>query len=887
MNEVLRVGMRLALISAPAGFGKTSLLAEWASQSGAPTAWLALDTGDNDPVVFLTYVAAALERARAGALPVTIPLLSAASGGGEAPPLQTILSALVNDLSALPEGSKPLVLAMDDFQFVSEPQVREAVRFLVENLPPGLRIAIATRSDPPLALARLRARGQMVELRAADLRFTPEEAAEFLLNVMRVRLEPHARQEMVAALTARTEGWIAGLQMAALALLSEEGDSSAFIRSFSGSHRYILDYLAEEVLARQPAEVVDFLLRTCLLTRFNAGLCAAVGGKQSDDNQQMLESLDRSNLFLVPLDAERQWYRYHHLFADLLQAQLKQTHPEWIADLHRKASKWFESNGYISEAIHHSLAGGEHGQATRLVETHTVALFRRGELHAVLRWVSMLPPEISARRPWLCIYRAWAVCFSGELHHIEPLLQQAETHISELNGAEQRELEGNCAAIRCYAALTSNQIGPLSLHARQAKEKLPESAGWARSVVDWIIGYTFRLQGELERSAAIFERNIQLGLEEGDPWGTAMAATDLGIVRRIQGRLNEAVHIYTSELEFLEQRGARRLGYVGRLLTGLASVLYIQNDLQGARRLLEEAVERNRLWRNPNHLVFSYLNLSRVLAAQEKYQEAAETITHAETTLQDLPVLAILKQSLEGARLSLGLLEGNVPSGVAVEEMIQAGLIETAQAAIGFDEIREARMLLLARVLIAQQRGQEALQLLQPLEDSARTGGRGSTLIEVLTLKAVAAHLINAREESLAALEEAVTRAEPENAVRLILDTAPLVPGALAALLQSVIHKFAAARRYAQHLLALLPQDTTLAPAEPKAGSSLIEPITSREMEVLRLIANGLTNAQIAERLVISMGTVKAHSASIFRKLDAANRTQAVSRARELGILDK
>lgn len=894
LDDILRPGVRLLMISAPAGFGKTSLLAEWLHQRGKPAAWVSLDAADNAPGTFIAYLLAAIEHARSGLIPETKLMVNAPAPA----PASAILATLVNELSAV-DPSDPLILALDDFQFITSPEVRDALAFLLEHCPYGLRLAIATRADPQLPLARLRGRGQLVELRAADLRFNQVEAAEFLQHGMGWRLSSSTASELVATLTARTEGWIAGLQMAALAVQSApDQDSEEFIRSFSGSNRYVLDYLAEEILENLPEETVRFLLQTSILNRFNANLCASVTGQSADQCRGVIEKLDHANLFLVSLDDERQWFRYHHLFADLLRVRLKQSTGGQILDLYCRAATWFEANQLASEAIQYALAGGDFDYAAQLVERHTLNLFVRGELHQLLRWIAMLPEELSAKRPWLCVYRAYIGVFSGDVGQVASLLEQAKANLHHLPEEERQVVEGHCAVIRCHLAVVQNDLEKPFAYAREAREKLPDTAVWSLGVAEWSVGYAHRVLSHLPEAEACFERVLRAHRLDGNPWGFSMATTDLGLTLRVQGRLREALAVYRTGLAFAQSHGASKLGYIGRLLTAYGAALYEKNDLDSARAYLEEAVELNNQWRNPNHLVFAYLNLSRVVAAQGDFQRAGELLETAGQVLRDSAVVASLMRGYQAARLTLGLAQGQPPPvGGALENLIQDALAEVVNACPEqqpFNEVREMRQSLLARVLIAQQRFSEAISLLACMKSVAQTNGRVHPLLESQLLWAFACYGMREPQRALALFDEAAALAAPEGYLRTFLDAAPLLPGALSALARAARRKPSPIlREFLDTILAALPGDAQEQPVETAEvpalnfQSSLVEHLTEREIEILVLLAEGLTNPQIAERLIISAGTVKAHTASIFRKLDVANRTQAVTRARTLGLMKK
>ncbi len=891
LDALLNPAASIGLISAPAGFGKTSLLAEWIHRTGKDSAWLSVDAGDNHAGSFIKYLCAALERARPGLSSQT----SAAHSGQPQPTPGDLLHTLINELAAKTSPDNLLIIALDDVHIITSQETRDCLGFLAEHLPPGARLAIASRADPSLPLARMRAGGRIVELRAADLRFTAQEAADFLQHSFAGLV--HVSGETAAALAERTEGWAAGLQMAAVAMQAAPGtDPAQFVRSFTGSHRFVLDYLAEEVLSRLPEETVQFLLHTSVLERFCAGLCSAVlpADSQPSSAQDMLETLERANLFLIPLDAERRWYRYHHLFADLLRARLKQVAPDAPARLHRRAADWFEQQELVGEAIQHALAAGVstldgvsgYEQAARLVETHTFALFVRGELDGLQNWMRLLPDDLADSRPWLCVQKAWMLVFAGRLAEVEPLLRKVEANLSAIQPEDRTALEGHCAAMRCFMLVFAPDNRPIFTQIKLVEEKL-SLGSWARGVASWAVGFVLREQGDLVQSSSIFEILLQERLRASDPWGVAMAATDLGLVRRQQGRAAEALRVFRQALEFVEERGARGMGYTARLLTAVSSVLYDRGELDAAYNLLEEAVALTVRWHNPNHTLFANLNKARVLAARGDLRAAAGIVEAAEDSLRSLPVAAGLAQSVHSMRMTLSLAGGHIPPPADSENI--------ADETPPYSEVAEARLLLRSRVLLLQRRLTEAMHLLDLLESSARSRARVLALIDILTLKALALHFqADDREAPLRPLEEALTLAAPENVLRPMIDSALAQEDTLRQLLRALRRSLvqrgigSSLPEFIDRILAALPLNAD----NPAAGSpaisaplELIEPLSARELEVLNLLAQGLTNAQIAERLVISKGTVKAHTTNIYRKLDAENRTQAVAISRAAGLV--
>lgn len=931
LDEALAQGIRLAIISAPAGFGKTSLLAEWAAQLFNPPAWVTVDEGDNDPYTFLSYLLAAIQRVKPTLTPTSLALLNAQP---PAPP-ETITAMLVNELSAL-EPEHPLVLALDDWQFIHNSTVRDILGFLVDRMPPGVRLAIATRADPLLPLARLRARGQMIELRAADLRFTPDEASKFLTFLVRLPIEEKKWSSLFTALIARTEGWAAGLQMAGLALKGviqqdrteygsqndgiTEQEISSFIQSFSGSHRFILDYLVEEVLERLPAATVNFLLQTSVFDRFCAELCDAVidldesnpritqPGSRLGFIRTLILEIEQANLFLIPLDNERHWFRYHHLFTDLLRARYNQSQIGQAKQLLTRASIWYETEApslwqksttkenWIAQSIHYALAAEDFSRATSLVEKHTIALLSRGELHNLLRWINLLPVEQATQHPWLCVCRAWAYYFSGNMQQVDEAINLARLHLSVKNDVPpQPEIEANIAAINCVKAVILNDVESVKQHAELAQSLLPASS-WAHSVTVWGTAYISRSQGDLERASELFARVLSNDLSRGNAWGVAMSATDLGVVYRIQGHLRDSLQTFYSALEFIESQQARRNGYVGRLLTALAASLYESNDLDQAQTFLQEAVDLNQIWFNPNHSVFAYVNLARVLTAKGDFQAAASALDSAESAMRGLPIVATLEQSIVSGRIRLMLAQGNIPSiDSPYETDVQDILREIRLPLKTFHDAREMRQGSAVRVLILQKRFHESLDILEHMEEAAHKYKRNGILIEILGLKALALFESGQKKQSGESFARALQLAHPEGYLRAFLDLVPLGPVTIRRILDDQITSAdPSTLSFALDLISALPTASGMA-ASPKpelnqlptitSQPQLVEPLTNRELEVLSLIAEGLSNAQIGQRLVISFGTVKAHTASIFRKLDAANRTQAVAIARSSGLI--
>jgi LuxR family transcriptional regulator, maltose regulon positive regulatory protein len=922
LQELVAQGLRgpLTLITAPAGFGKTTLAASCVSNCGYPLAWFSLDKDDNRAGRFVSYLVAALQQAEPAIGEEAAQIISASPP----PPSEMILTSLINDLD---ESGGEIVLVLDDYQLVTSQAVHETVAFLLEHCPENFHLVISTRSDPPLPLTRLRARGQMLELRAADLRFTVPEAAQFLNQVMGLRLE----QGSVAALAERTEGWIAGLQMAALSMRDRE-DVSGFIQEFSGTNRFILDYLLEEVLAREPEEIQTFLLKTAFLNRLCGSLCEAVTG--SSNSQEMLEWLEKRNLFVVPLDEERHWYRYHHLFADLLRARLDQMDPGLSSRLHAQAAAWFERQGRMVEAVNHALAAGEYNRAARLVEENTGRLLGLGELNALMGWIDLLPAELRLSRPSLCVHQAIALMFAGRAVEVEPLLALAEaglrsgrapsgqdssTEERPAAADEERSIRSMIAAARAYTAVYLGQDEVALTQGQLARDLLlPEDLG-NRAMVAWAIGRTMQNQGRMSEARLSFEEHVRLGRASRNIWGYLAGITALARVMQCQGQLPEARALLEEAIAEASKEGARSRGFIAWVDAGLASVLYEQNELDAAEQLLVEALELTGKWPNTNHLVYAHTLLARVRLARRDLPGASSAIAKAEQIRRSAPLSRWLRYSAESMLVRIWLayqsaganpLPGDPlaeQAGVLVDswqsELLNASALSGENDDAPMDEGAQLAALALARVLLAGGRAEQALPWLESVTRRTRSAGYVSIPIESLLLTALALQSQPAHGFSaLTALEEALCLAQPGGHVRIFLDEGRSMQLLLAQwLAHERTHGLADAgpgplREYALRLLSHFEPEPHKGPAVQgraapagetlaRSEQGLVEPLTERELEVLHLVALGQTNQQIAKQLYVSPGTVKAHTAAIYRKLDAANRTEAVAKARELGIL--
>jgi LuxR family maltose regulon positive regulatory protein len=868
LDEGLRPGQRLTLISAPAGYGKTTLLSEWAQALGGAfppraIAWLSLDEGDNDPVRFWTYLVAALQRVDAD-LGHGIP---DALRSPQRPPIEPLLTPLINHITA---HADPLVLILDDYHLISTPRIHEGVAFLLEHQPPNLHLVISTRADPPLPLFRLRARGQLTELRSGDLRFTADEAAAFLNATMGLDLAT----KDVEALEARTEGWIVGLQLAALSL-QDRADASEFIAAFGGTHHYVLEYLIEEVVRRRPEPVQRFLMETSVLERLCGPLCDALTGES--DGDAMLAHLHQRNLFITPLDEERRWYRYHHLLADLLQNLLrKERPPEEIRALHRRASDWYEQRGMTAEAVSHALAVRDFDRVAQLIERHSLAMVTRGELSTLLRWIDALPEELAQSRPWLCVHQAWPLTFAGKRAAVEPLLQQIERQMSPDDPApEHKEILGNVAAMRAMLATMHGDMRQAVEMAHQADELLPAGNLGPRSVISFAFANAYYAEGNLAKADQALTEKLETGRASDNLWILVRSLCDLADLRVIQGRRREAVDLVQEALQQAEQRGARQFGTVGHVLVKLGELLHERNDLMAATGHVLEGVDLMQGWQQPYELVSGYTVLAAIRQVQNDAQGAMEALQNAEEIRQRHPDYYKLNHLVRLCRIRLCL--GQRGAEEAARQAQEARLGETGPLIY-----RERERIALAYVLVAQEEWDEALHLLAQLAEAAETGGRFGRLIEILVLQAVALREQGDTARALTALEKALTIGEPEGYVRVFVEHGE----PMARLLRQAAAR-GIAPDYVRRLLVALGAKAEDTPSPPPArdASPLVEPLTGRETEVLHLLGEGYSNRQIAEELFITLNTVKKHTSNIYGKLGVRSRTQAVVRAQELGLL--
>jgi LuxR family maltose regulon positive regulatory protein len=912
MNEGARSGRKLTLISAPAGFGKTTLVTEWLDNLRVDAkkenrieeriAWLSLDEGDNDLVRFLTYFIAALNQ---------IEGIDAIFGKGvlamlqspQPPPMETILTSLINEIAAI---SVRIIFILDDYHLIEAQPIHDLLPFLLEHLPPQMHLVIATREDPHLPLARLRATDQLTELRATDLRFTSSEAAEFLNQVMGLGLSA----EDITALETRTEGWIAGLQLAAISLQGKE-DTTKIIKSFSGSHRLVLDYLFEEVLEQQPESVQIFLLQTAILDRLTGSLCDAITGQEN--GQETLETLEQANLFIVPLDEERRWYRYHHLFADLLRHRLHQSAASSseeesgdVAELHKRASLWYEDNGLEIEAFQHAVAANDFEDAARLVEGEGMPLHLRGALAPVLNWLESLPTTVLDARPSLWVMYGSALLLAGQLTSVEQKLQAAEAALggAELDdktkflvgfiasaraalssyvltgqptGVEQKlqaaeaalqdtesdeksqDLVGLVTPIRAALAINQDQVETVIVQSRRALEYLHPDNPF-RITPTWLLGVAYQLQGDRAAASQAYTEAITMSQAVGAILITIPATIGLGNIQETENQLYLAAESYRRGLQMGDDQP---LPVACEAHLGLARISYEWNDLDAAQQHRQQSVQLAQQLENNDNIISCEVFLARLKLAQGDVAGAAAVLAQVEQFVRQHNFMHRMPE-IAAAQVLTSLHQGNLAAAAHLAQTHELPISRT-------------------RVQLAQGDTGAALASLEPLRQQAEAKGWEDERLKIMVLRAVALDAHGENEEAVQLLGDALALAEPGGFIRIFVDEGPPMARLLYETLSQGI-----APDYVRRLLASFPinEPEQVDPSKSQAPESeMIEFLSERELEVLGLLAQGLKYNQIAEQLIVSLNTIRSHTKHIYDKLEVNNRTQAIQKANDLNLL--
>jgi LuxR family maltose regulon positive regulatory protein len=874
---------KLTLIAAPAGFGKSTLLSEWITQSPRCVTWLSLDEGDNDPVKFWTYVITSMQALGSDLGSGALALLRLP----QAPPVPSILTILINDITSFQET---VAVVLDDYHIIESQSIHDGVTFLIEHMPPNMHLILTTRVDPSLPLGRLRARDELNELRANDLRFSVDETTTFLNQVMGFNLS----LAEASVLEARTEGWIAGLQIAAFSMKGRE-NISGFIQAFSGSHRHILGYLAEEVLNQQPKTTLNFLLQTSILDRLCASLCDAV--TDDSNGQAILENMEHANLFISPLDENGVWYRYHHLFAEVLRARLQQSRPGIIRNLHRRASNWYEQNGRIAESVGHILAAQDFEEASRLIEQTSRTMWQRGDVTTLQNWLAALPPDIRSASPGLCLAQAWGALAVGQLPLAESSILESEKAMNLMDEGEVLSLRAEVDVIRSALAGYRQESAKAIELAHRSLEHLPEGDHFLRGRLAYNLGWAYLSQGDLRAAkkelneAAIFSLNL------GDLSTASFALAALGAELEMQGRLRDAASCYRRVIQAIQKDGrplpvpAASGAYVR-----LSGILYEWNQLDECTQFANQGIELSRPFQANGALFVAYLVLARVLKMHEDPAGALDSLSNAETAVHSGGIPIELLRMVEAVRAQLWLAQGKLAEASQWAAVYERDLIFPSngdwQGVRQLHSVFDFECLTLIRVRIAQAQWAEALKLLTRLESIVETGKREGSIIKLLCLRALALQAQTQSSESIIAIGDALALAKPEGYIctfvnegepmrLLLLDYKTTIKRQT---VQGISQDSNQLIVYIDQLLAEFP--STSAADKPK-HESLLEPLSARELEILRLIDAGRSNQEIAEILVIAISTVKSHINNLYGKLGTNRRTEAIAIARQQGLLSE
>ncbi len=859
---------KLILVSASAGFGKSTLLSQWIKQSDYPTAWVSLDEPDSDVTRFLTYMVMALQTID-GTIGETV---LTALQSPERPPTDVILTDLINAIASVRQD---IILVLDDYHTIDNTEIDTALAFLLDYLPPQCHLVISTREDPQLPLARLRARGELTEIRIADLRFNADEASDFLRQTMNLSLTP----EDIVALEKRTEGWIAGLQLAALSLRRRD-DTSDFIQAFTGSHRFVLEYLVEEVLRHQPDTLRDFLLQTSILERFNADLCDAV--VEHDSSKDLLATLDRANVFVIPLDETQRWYRYHHLFADALRSHLENEQSDRISDLHLRASEWFEAHDYAPESIQHALKAETFDRAADLIEIIWPEMDENYQLPTWLRWLKALPEHIVKSRPILGLGHAWAMLNLGDVEASAELLAEAEHWLEKsqdeleqmvvIDISRFQSLPATIAGARAYGALTMGQPEAGIEFAKKARDLAPshDHSSYRQGLA--LLGVAYWALGDLLTADQILEEHAKEIYELGyisDGIGMSFL---LGEMRLTLGKLQFALNGYEQWLPVIEELDEEVELGAPDVHRGLAEVYCEINELDKAEQYLQSAKDMSKHSALPNWQYRYALVYAKLCVRRGQYDDALQWLDDAGKSLTPAPLP--ISRSVNALRASIWIRQGHLDKAQAWLHTNNLSLEDD------INYLNEFNYLMWGRLLLAQSKtgldvSSQIETLLNRLQASAKTGQRNGTLIEILIVLALFHQLQGDMDTAVASIEQALDLAAPEGFINIFTDEGASMATLLEEARQQGIHI-----NFVSKLLSVIKSTDT--PSQP--AQDLIDPLSDRELEVLHMLKTDLTGPQIADQLMVSLNTMRTHTKNIYSKLGVGSRRTAVTRAEELGL---
>ncbi len=876
--EQLNIGLhrRLTLISAPAGFGKTTLVSEWVAGCGRPIAWLSLDEGDSDSTRFLIYLIAALQTIAPNVGEEVLAVLQSS----QPPSIESVITILLNEITTIPDN---FILVLDDYHMLESKPIDTALTFLVDHQPPQMHLAITTREDPNLPLARLRVRGQLTELRIADLRFTPSETAEFLNQVMGLSLTT----EDIAALETRTEGWIAGLQLAALSMQGNQ-DVHGFIQAFTGDHQYIVDYLIEEVLQRQPESIRDFLLQTSILDRLNGPLCDAVTGQPG--GKARLETLQRGNFFLIPLDDKRHWYRYHHLFADVLHMHLMTEQPDQVPDLHRRASEWYEQNDSPADAICHAYAAKDFSRIAGLAETTWQTMYESFQSVAWLGWVKHLPDELIRSRPVLCTQIAWGLMNAHEVDASESRLRDVELCLEGpsdgmviVDKEQFRSLRARIAFARAYNAQTQRDFLAVIKYVELVFELISEEDQFLHAQTTAILGATYLINGDLDAACQSMNNWIDSSLKVGNYFAAfAYAMAEKADILTTQGHLREALKTYQQSLQLAAEHDSRVLRVMVHPYLGMSMLYHEMGNDEATDQHFQKSLELASLHKSVDWSYRRCIAQARLKESMGELDAALEQLEEAKSFY--IKTLMPHTRPVDAIKAKIYLKQGRLSK--AEEWVSKHGLSMDDELIY----LREFEHIVLARVQLAKYQKDrdehvilKALDLLERLLKAAEDRKRLRSILEVLVAQVLAYQVKGYLSKAHASLEHALALAQPEGFFRIFIDEGE----PLRALLMDFRRSIEKQSRGNNHELSNYVDKLLSGFGRPIhiQQPSLIEPLSQRELDILRLFKTELSGPEIAQKLVIAVSTVRSHTKSIYSKLGVNNRRAAVKRATELNLI--
>jgi LuxR family maltose regulon positive regulatory protein len=876
------INCKLTLVAAQAGFGKTTLLSDWINQRNVPASWFSVESSDSDPLQFLTYMIAALQNIDKNIGLTALDLIKSP----QLPPLPSILTALINSMTNV---SEDFILVLDDYHLADAIPINTIMTFLLEHLPPRMHIILSTRSDPPLPLSRLRSQNQMLEIRATDLSFTREETVQFIRKNLSVDLS----LADIELLEIKTEGWITGLQLAVLSMQGRR-DAAQFVKDFKGDNRYIADYLMEEVLIGQPEHIQNFFLYTSILDRLYGPLCDAVIGQK--DSYQILIELEKANLFIYALDNEQKWFRYHRLFSDLLLQRLRHTQPDRVNELHVRASEWLFRNSFKEEAVSHALAAQDFDRASNLIEDFAEAIWERGQQAKLLRWFSSLPLGMVSTKPMLSILQARAQVMSGELQSAELTLQRAEQSLENLCGdrvemmpdgtsfhreLNRDELCGKIATIRAILAMYQGDVDRATEQAREALDLLSLEEMMWRGVAASMLGmaHGWAGTGDLVKAKQGFSEARDISEAAGNASFFLFASMGLAAVEIFQGRMKEALKLFRKLQKFVEERGMIETGNASSIRSSIGSILFEMNKREEGRRLVEESIVLAEKAYDWVVLAANRLNLVRILFSQGENQEAQKLIATIEKDTIDFEIPPWMRHRISSWKVRIFLA---IKNKEGAERWVEESGLDL-QAKI--THRREAEYMAFARVLREQNRLDKADHLLERLISNAEAGNRILVVMESLLIRALVLYDQGDINEALEFISQVLALAEPGGFVRIFIDEGPSLKDCLVKICDDLEKDRKPARMrfsssYVKKLLVAFEAEKS-----PQRVKFREESLSERETEVLQLITAGFSNQEIADKLFISLNTVRTHTKNINAKLGVHSRTQAIARAKELDLL--